>query len=218
MAIYDLSNIDESFSAHFKTLRLFFLLANREMAELLNYKSPSNIVYFEHIPMTNRPSYQALVYLQQLYGISIDWLFGIQSLPFTEETLKAAESTLNVRLNSLSLDFQDEKFSVEQKLQNLLFNLSNPNIFPNFVLNDQFVLLFLINFLNNELCKAFTEIEINRKEKYSKFKVLENEKVIIRNHHEFIPMLELFQREKEIFHKTTILDPSWGFTLIHSHQ
>ena len=211
MAIYDLSNIDKNFSTHFKILRSFYELSVREMAELLNYKSPSNINYFENIPLSNRPSYQVLIYLQQLYGISVDWLFGIHSLPFTEKTLKAAENTLTVRLNSLSLNFTDKKFAIEQRLQKLLSDLTDTNTFVQFTLNDRFVLLFLINFLNNKLCKAYSEIEIDQKEKYSKFTVIDNNKIIIRKHPEFIPLLELFHQEKNTTHNTTILEPHWDF-------
>lgn len=212
MAIYDLTEADKKFSANFKTLRTFFHLTNREMAELLNYKSPSNINYFEKIPLTNRPSYQILVCIQELYGISIDWLFGLQTIPFTDETLTIAEKSLKKRLNSLSLDFTNKKFTTEQKLQNLLLDLITTNAFIHYVLSDRFVLLFLINYLDNELCKSYTEITINREEKYHRFKILENQKVEIRKHPEFIQMLELFHQETETIHTSSILDPKWNFT------
>ena len=211
MAVYKMDSADKNFSAHFRDIQSFYGMTTRDMASLLNYKSASNIHYFTKIPMTNRPSYQALVNLQQLSGISLDWLFGLSPIPFAEETLEVAEKFLEERLNSLSLDFTDKKFSVEQKLQSLIFDLLSTNACKQFTLNDRFVLLFLINFLDNELCKAYAAIEVNREEKYNKFKVMENQKIVIRKYPGVISTLELFHEEMGKKHTASILSKDWDF-------
>ena len=211
MAMYDASLVDQQFSTNFRLLRSFYSLTTRDLAGLLHYKSPSNIAYFEKLPLSNRPSYQVLVSLQQLYGISFDWLLGCSFAPFTEDTLKVAESMLESRLNSLSLDFTDEKFKVEQKLQGLLLDFLSSNYFSQFTLNDQFVCLFLINFLDEGLCKAYAAIEVNREKTYSKFRVVRDGKVIITKYPDFIPMLELFCKEKNRDHNTSVLGQCWDF-------
>lgn len=209
MATFDLSAVEEHFSFRFRVLRSFYGLTTRDMGDLLNYKSSSAIPSLEKVPLTNRPSMQALINLQQHFGISLDWLFGLSSIPFTEETLQQAEEALADRLHSLFLDFTRNKFSVEQKLQALLRDLLSCDSFSCFTLNDRFVLLFLLTFLDEELCKAKKET------RYHNFIVLDNQKIMMSKYPSFIPTLELFHQEMGNPHSTSMLDTYWDFNAFY---
>lgn len=138
-----------SFSHKFKALRSFYHLSTRDMAALLNYKSPANIAYFEKSPMTNKPSYQTFINLQQIYGISIDWMLGLNNTPYTVETVKQAEIQ---QMNRFILDPLEVKKNPESPESTVSF--LKTDLFPNDViwkklqLRDRFTLLLILNFLS----------------------------------------------------------------------
>lgn len=158
MPDYIFDHSEYNFSKRFKALRDFYKLSSRDMAALLNYKSPSNISYFEKYPMSNKPSYQALISIQQLFGISIDWMLGISNEPYNNESLTCAETE------------QDNRFIVEvdeiaqnpDTPESIIRSLKN-GVFPRLViqrkllLQDRFTLIFLLNYLSFSLTQYYIE-------------------------------------------------------------
>lgn len=148
MAEYSTKTSELSFSKKFKALREFYNLSYRDMAGLLNYKSSGNIAYFEKVPMTNKPSYQILISLAQIYGISIDWMIGLSDVPYTEATVKAAEIEQASRFV-----VNPEVINQNAKSLESIISFLKDSLFPNAIITqrlqlaDRFILLFLVNYL-----------------------------------------------------------------------
>ncbi len=158
MLEYIFEHSELSFSAKFKALRGFYKLPAREMAGLLNYKSSANVAFFEKYPMTNKPTFQLLISMNQLFGISIDWMLGIGEKPYTEESIRQAEIA------------QDERFVVAASIiaedsdapENIMYGIKT-GLFPRVIiqgkleLRDRFILLFLLNYISYALDQYYVQ-------------------------------------------------------------
>lgn len=159
MPEYTFDHSDLNFSDKFKALRNFYGLSAREMAALLNYKSSGNIAFFEKYPMTNKPTFQLLISMNQLFGVSIDWMLGIGEKPYTEENIRQAEIA------------QDERFVVAASAviaedsdapENIMYGIKT-GFFPRIIiqgkleLRDRFILLFLLNYISYALDQYYVQ-------------------------------------------------------------
>lgn len=88
----NLGKIDEilqnSFSQKIRMLRQLYCLTLKEEAELLGLKSGGNITAMES--GKTKPSYDTMVKIQALYGISIDWIMGFSNMPYNSITIEIA--------------------------------------------------------------------------------------------------------------------------------
>lgn len=88
----NLGKIDEilqnSFSQKIRMLRQLYCLTLKEEAELLGLKSGGNITAMES--RKTKPSYDTMVKIQALYGISIDWIMGFSDMPYNSITIEIA--------------------------------------------------------------------------------------------------------------------------------
>lgn len=88
----NLGKIDEilqnSFSKRIRMLRQLYCLTLKEEAELLGLKSGGNITAMES--GKTKPSYDTMVKIQALYGISIDWIMGFSDMPYNSITIEIA--------------------------------------------------------------------------------------------------------------------------------
>lgn len=88
----NLGKIDEilqnSFSKKIRMLRQLYCLTLKEEAELLGLKSGGNITAMES--GKTKPSYDTMVKIQALYGISIDWIMGFSDMPYNSITIEIA--------------------------------------------------------------------------------------------------------------------------------
>lgn len=88
----NLGKIDEilqnSFSKKIRMLRQLYCLTLKEEAELLGLKSGGNITAMES--GKTKPSYDTMVKIQALYGISIDWIMGFSNMPYNSITIEIA--------------------------------------------------------------------------------------------------------------------------------
>lgn len=88
----NLGKIDEilqnSFSQKIRMLRQLYCLTLKEEAELLGLKSGGNITAMES--GKTKPSYDTMVKIQALYGISIDWIMGFSDMPYNSITIEIA--------------------------------------------------------------------------------------------------------------------------------
>lgn len=142
---------EKNFIYKFKLLREFYRFTVRDLATLLNYKNSSSITNFERAPMLKKPSFQTVIRIQQLYGISVDWLFGLSRTPYTEESVKQAEIE---QQNRFSLNYDD----ITKNSQTLEATISflKVNLFPNYLiwqrldLNDRFVLLAILYYIESQ--------------------------------------------------------------------
>lgn len=168
MPEYSYEFSDYNFSKKMYLLRNFYQLSFRELSSLLNYKSKGNLTFFEKFPMQNKPSYQALINLQQVFGISIDWMLGYSKFPYTNETIQCAEAQQADRFIIKTSTF--DMLDVSPK--NIVHSFDRPEyiidslkrtVFPNIVIQrklclaDRFVLLFLLNFLSYYMIKFYVE-------------------------------------------------------------
>lgn len=88
----NLGKIDEilqnSFSQKIRMLRQLYYLTLKEEAELLGLKSGGNITAMES--GKTKPSYDTMIKIQALYGISIDWIMGFSDMPYNSITIEIA--------------------------------------------------------------------------------------------------------------------------------
>lgn len=88
----NLGKLDEilqnSFSKKIRMLRQLYDLTLKEEAELLGLKSGGNITAMES--GKTKPSYETMVKIQALYGISIDWIMGYSDIPYNSITIEIA--------------------------------------------------------------------------------------------------------------------------------
>lgn len=80
--------IEKSFSQKIRILRHLYDLTLKEEAELLGLKSGGNITAMES--GKTKPSYETMVRIQALYGISVDWLMGYSDRPYNSITIEIA--------------------------------------------------------------------------------------------------------------------------------
>lgn len=88
----NLGKLDEilqnSFNKKIRMLRQLYDLTLKEEAELLGLKSGGNITAMES--GKTKPSYETMVKIQALYGISIDWIMGYSDIPYNSITIEIA--------------------------------------------------------------------------------------------------------------------------------
>lgn len=142
---------EKNFTEKFKLLRKFYGLTVRDLATLLNYKNSASITNFERTPMLKKPSFQTIIKMQQLYGIFVDWLFGLSGTPYTEESVKQAEIE---QQNRFSLDYDD--IAKNPQTPEATISFLKVNLFPNYLiwqrlhLNDRFVLLAILYYIESQ--------------------------------------------------------------------
>ena len=88
----NLGKLDEilqnSLNKKIRMLRQLYDLTLKEEAELLGLKSGGNITAMES--GKTKPSYETMVKIQALYGISIDWIMGYSDIPNNSITIEIA--------------------------------------------------------------------------------------------------------------------------------
>lgn len=158
MPDYTFDHADLNFSCKFKAVRSFHQLTTRELAALLNYKSASNIAFLEKYPMSSKPTFQLLVSMNQLFGLSIDWLLGLSEIPYTEESVRQAEIAQDERLIVDSLVIPADSDAPENIMSSI-----KEGIFPRkviqekLVLRDRFTLIFLLNYISYALEQYYVQ-------------------------------------------------------------
>lgn len=158
MQDYSIESTERNFTKKFLIVRSFYGLTIRDLAALLNYKSSANITHFEKAPILKKPSFQTIIGIQQLYGISVDWLFGLSRTPYTEESVKQAEIE---QQNRFFLDYDD--IAKNPQTPEATISFLKMNLFPNYViwqklqLSDRFVLILLLNYLALYIFKYYRE-------------------------------------------------------------
>ncbi len=158
MPEYTFDHSDLNFSDKFKMLRKFYRLSGRELADLLNYKSSANIAFFEKYPMKNKPTFQLLVGLNQLFGISSDWILGLGKEPYTEESINQAEIALDERFVIAASTIPENSDVPETIMRNIKCGIFPRSIVQRkLVLRDRFTLIFLLNYVSYSLDQYYVQ-------------------------------------------------------------
>lgn len=212
----DTDFVERSFSEKVKAIRLFYCLTFRETAKLLHYKSPANISFMEKVPMVNKPSFSLLIAMQQLYGLSLDWLMGMDAAPFTKASLESAESGLEDKLTGLSLDFPMNQFPTVSLLQQVMKEIVRDRQYCHLCDADRFVLLFLLQYLDWIFHEIYDGYHEGKKMK-DYFYIDSTQELRLKKHREYIPAL--FQLKEGLKEKQvgSVLCASWNF-LSYAHR
>lgn len=206
----DTSIAEKSFSARLKAIRLFYCLSLREMADLLHYKSAANITFIENYPMVIRPSFSAMVRIQNLFGVSVDWLLEIGELPFNAASLQGAYSHVEERLPCLALELPMNQFPLGNVLQQALKEIVSKNAHGRLCREDQMALLFLLQYFNYILCKDFEAYQEGKQEEkylYTSDKL----GLCVKKHREYVPALFQLKEALDTNHNISVLSDSWSF-------
>ena len=216
MRTLDTGEVEKSFSMKVKAIRLFYCLSFRETASLLHYKSPANISFMEKVPMVNKPSFSLLIEMQQLYGLSLDWLMGMDAAPFTKASLESAELDLVDRLTGLSLDFPMNRFPTVSLLQQVMKEIVTNRQYSHLCDADRFVLLFLLQYLDWIFHEIYDGYHDGKKMK-EYFYIDSTQELRLKKHREYIPAL--FQLKEALGEKQarSVLCSSWNF-LSYAHR
>ena len=94
-------NCKISFAERLKLLRISKNLSTRQLANLLNIKSASNIPHWEKQRLV--PSFEKLNDVMNLFGISADWLYGYSDKPYNKKLIAMKETELLSYLELLPL-------------------------------------------------------------------------------------------------------------------
>lgn len=150
---------DESaFTYRLTALIYFYKMSTREMAALLNYKSPTNITNISKYPMISKPPFHTLSDLNQLYGVSLDWLLGISATPYTEESINKAEVLQGIRFEVDSQILHEDSDRPENIMHKIISKMFPRDVIQGkLVLSDRFVLIFLLNYLSYLFDQYFTQ-------------------------------------------------------------
>lgn len=154
----DLGKIDEilqnSFSERVRMLRLLYDLTLKEEAELLGLKSGGNITAMES--GKTKPSYDTMVKIQALYGVSVDWLMGYSDRPYNSITIEIALEQIKkkvikmIKEGAIYPDFiitlEDYYHSIDKLTLENQFNLI---LLQNYIIRDQ-----KIGYENNKRLKS----------------------------------------------------------------
>lgn len=166
MPEYSYNTSDYHFSQKFSLLRNFYQISFKDLSALMNYKSKGNLTNFEKFPMPTKPSYQALVNLQQIFGISLDWMLGSSKLPYTEETVRQAEIEQAQRFV-----YDKDRTKMVPDTPESMIDFLKTDLLPNQViqkklhLSDRFVLLYLLNYLSVYFVQYYVEHHDNQIQK-----------------------------------------------------
>lgn len=154
----NLGKIDEilqnSFSQKIRMLRQLYCLTLKEEAELLGLKSGGNITAMES--GKTKPSYDTMVKIQALYGISIDWIMGFSDMPYNSITIEIALEQIRkkvikmIKEGTIYPDFivtlEDYYHTIDKLTIENRFNLI---LLQNYIIHDQ-----KIGYENNKRLKT----------------------------------------------------------------
>lgn len=154
----NLGKLDEilqnSFSKKIRMLRQLYDLTLKEEAELLGLKSGGNITAMES--GKTKPSYETMVKIQALYGISIDWIMGYSDIPYNSITIEIALEQIRkkvikmIKEGTIYPDFivtlEDYYHSIDKLTIENQFNLI---LLQNYIIHDQ-----KIGYENNKKLKT----------------------------------------------------------------
>lgn len=154
----NLGKIDEilqnSFSKKIRMLRQLYCLTLKEEAELLGLKSGGNITAMES--GKTKPSYDTMVKIQALYGISIDWIMGFSDMPYNSITIEIALEQIRkkvikmIKEGTIYPDFivtlEDYYHTIDKLTIENRFNLI---LLQNYIIHDQ-----KIGYENNKRLKT----------------------------------------------------------------
>ena len=154
----NLGKLDEilqnSFSKKIRRLRQLYDLTLKEEAELLGLKSGGNITAMES--GKTKPSYETMVKIQALYGISIDWIMGYSDIPYNSITIEIALEQIRkkvikmIKEGTIYPDFivtlEDYYHSIDKLTIENQFNLI---LLQNYIIHDQ-----KIGYENNKKLKT----------------------------------------------------------------
>ena len=154
----NLGKIDEilqnSFSKRIRILRQLYFLTLKEEAELLGLKSGGNITAMES--GKTKPSYDTMVKIQALYGISIDWIMGFSDMPYNSITIEIALEQIRkkvikmIKEGTIYPDFivtlEDYYHTIDKLTIENRFNLI---LLQNYIIHDQ-----KIGYENNKRLKT----------------------------------------------------------------
>lgn len=97
------------FSKRLKLLRVSHDLSMSEMAELLFLKTSAAINEFES--GRSKPTTETAINIATYFGVSLDWLFGLSGIPYTNDSVVAAEKAAFER---------EQKIDTNHDLQGLI--------------------------------------------------------------------------------------------------
>ena len=154
----NLGKLDEilqnSFNKKIRMLRQLYDLTLKEEAELLGLKSGGNITAMES--GKTKPSYETMVKIQALYGISIDWIMGYSDIPYNSITIEIALEQIRkkvikmIKEGTIYPDFivtlEDYYHSIDKLTIENQFNLI---LLQNYIIHDQ-----KIRYENNKKLKT----------------------------------------------------------------
>lgn len=154
----NLGKLDEilqnSFNKKIRMLRQLYDLTLKEEAELLSLKSGGNITAMES--GKTKPSYETMVKIQALYGISIDWIMGYSDIPYNSITIEIALEQIRkkvikmIKEGTIYPDFivtlEDYYHSIDKLTIENQFNLI---LLQNYIIHDQ-----KIGYENNKKLKT----------------------------------------------------------------
>lgn len=154
----NLGKLDEilqnSFNKKIRMLRQLYDLTLKEEAELLGLKSGGNITAMES--GKTKPSYETMVKIQALYGISIDWIMGYSDIPYNLITIEIALEQIRkkvikmIKEGTIYPDFivtlEDYYHSIDKLTIENQFNLI---LLQNYIIHDQ-----KIGYENNKKLKT----------------------------------------------------------------
>ncbi len=154
----NLGKLDEilqnSFNKKIRMLRQLYDLTLKEEAELLGLKSGGNITAMES--GKTKPSYETMVKIQALYGISIDWIMGYSDIPYNSITIEIALEQIRkkvikmIKEGTIYPDFivtlEDYYHSIDKLTIENQFNLI---LLQNYIIHDQ-----KIGYENNKKLKT----------------------------------------------------------------
>lgn len=154
----NLGKLDEilqnSLNKKIRMLRQLYDLTLKEEAELLGLKSGGNITAMES--GKTKPSYETMVKIQALYGISIDWIMGYSDIPYNSITIEIALEQIRkkvikmIKEGTIYPDFivtlEDYYHSIDKLTIENQFNLI---LLQNYIIHDQ-----KIGYENNKKLKT----------------------------------------------------------------
>lgn len=89
----------EKFIYRYRQIRYSYGMRNAQMIKLLELKSQSSITNIDK--GDSLPSLDFICSISKIYGVSIDYLFGISDIPYTEESVLAAERAFFTKIEAI---------------------------------------------------------------------------------------------------------------------
>lgn len=145
-----------SFSKNISVIRKTYKFTLIEFASLINMKSKGSLSMLENAK--NPPSFETLLYVSDVFCVSLDWLVGYSCVPYTEDSVTKAEDKFFKNLfqlgnnhfiiltlgDYLSPEYRASNFSLSVRanilvllrvllLPKLLCNVYEPSIFDKII-------------------------------------------------------------------------------------